>query len=140
MQELKAKPVIAEDENRWGLSLGLQYIGQWKDQFDEYLEAFTIKEARATVDSCGDHGAFDAWRQLAERGFSTRPTHIHSFLKAASFPRPAVAAKELETAIALWETDIHVYESVSGVWIPMTQRKLNLEELCPEPLRKHLRG
>ena len=60
-------------------------------------------------------------------------------MKAASFPRPAVAAKELETAIALWETDIHVDESVSGDWIPMTQRKLNLEEMCPEPVRKRLR-
>ena len=120
--------------------MGFQDTGQWKDQFNEYLGSFTIKEARATVDSCGDHNAFDAWRQLAERGFSTRPTHIHSLLKAASFPRPAVAAKDLETAIALCETDIYTYESVSGDRIPMTQRKLNLEEMCPEPPRKHLRS
>ena len=104
----------------------------------KYYHRPNYSYSRATVDSCGEDSAFDAWRQLAERGFSTRPTHTHSLLKAASFPRPAVAAKDLETAIALWETDIHTYESVSGDRIPMTQRKINLEEMCPELLRKQL--
>ena len=100
VQEFKGKPVAAEDEKRWEWILGFHDISQGR-QLNEYSESFTIKDARATVDLCGDHNAFDAWRQLAERGFSTRPTHIHSLLKAASFPRPAVAAKDLETAIAL---------------------------------------
>ena len=78
---------------------------QFKDQLNEYLESFTAKDAKAIVVACGEHNALDAWRQLAERGFSMRPHHIHDLMRLALFPRAAVQAKDLEVAIASWESD-----------------------------------
>ena len=103
------------------------------------MESFTSKDAKAIVDACGEHNALDAWRQLAERGFSLRPTHINALMKSALWPRAAVPLKDLEMAIAMWETDVHTYETAASEKVPLAQRKLNLEEMCPESLRKHLK-
>ena len=69
VEEFKGKQVTAEDETRWESCLKLHDISQCKDQLNEYLERFIVKEAMAIVDACGEHNAFDAWRQFAERGF-----------------------------------------------------------------------
>ena len=65
-----------------------------------------------------------------------RPTHIHSLLKAALWLRAVVPAKDLEMAISPWQNDIQIYETASSTKISVT----HLEEMCPEPLKKHLRG
>ena len=49
-----------------------------------------------------------------------------------------VPAKDFQIAIALWENDIQIYEASSSEKISVTHGKFNLEEMCPEPLRKHL--
>ena len=93
-------------------------LDQFKDQLNEYLESFTSKDAKAIVDACGEHNALDAWRQLAERGFSLRPTHINALMKSALWPRAAVPLKDLEMAIAMWETDVHTYETAASGKVP----------------------
>ena len=117
----------------------LYNLDQLKDPLNEYLESFTSKDAKAIVDACGEHNALDAWRQLAEHGFSLRPTHINALMKSALWPRAAVPLKDLEMAIAMWETDVHVYEAATSDKVPLAQRKVNLEEMCPESRRKHLK-
>ena len=139
IQELKGKPVTEEHEKQWARTLGIFDIEQFKDQLNEYLESFTAKEAKAIVVACGEHNALDAWRQLAERGFSVRPNHIHDLMRLARFPRAAVQAKDLEVAIASWESDVHTYEAASSEKIPDSQRRFNLLEMCPELLKKHLK-
>ena len=42
-------------------------------------------------------------------------------------------------AIAMWDTDVHVYEAATSEKVPLALRKLNLEEMCPEPFQKHLK-
>ena len=114
IQELKGRPVTKEDEKQWAWILNIRSMEQFKDQLNEYLESFTTKEAKATVIACGEHNALDAWRKLAERGFSTRPIHSHELLKLALFLKIAVQAKEFEMAIASWERDVHTFEAASS--------------------------
>ena len=89
--------------------------------------------------ACGEHNALDAWRQLAERGFSLRPAHINALMRSALWPRSATPLKDLEMAIAMWETDVHTYETAASVKVPVEQKKLNLEEMCPEAFKKYLK-
>ena len=70
IQDLKGKPVTAEDEKKWARDMNLYNLDQLKDPLNEYLESFTSKDAKAIVDACGEHNALDACRQLPERGFS----------------------------------------------------------------------
>ena len=100
IQELKGRPVTEEDEKQWAWILNIRSMEQFKDQLNEYLESFTTKEAKATVIACGEYNALDAWRQLAERGFSMQPIHVRELMKLALFPNTAVQAKDLEMAIA----------------------------------------
>ena len=60
-------------------------------------------------------------------------------MKSALWHRAAVPLKDLEMAIAMWETDVYTYETAASEKVPLAQRKLNLEEMCPESLRKHLK-
>ena len=55
------------------------------------------------------------------------------------FPRAAVQPKELEMVIATLEKDVQIYETASSETIPASQRRLNLLEMCPEQLKKHVR-
>ena len=139
IQGLKGKPVTTEDEKKWAWDLKAYDFTQFKDQLNEYLESFTSKDARGIVIACGEHNALDAWRQLAERGFSLRPAHINALMRSALWPRSATPLKDLEMAIAMWETDVHTYETAASAKVSAEQKKLNLEEMCPEALRKHLR-
>ena len=139
MQELKGKPVAEEYEKKWAGELSIYDMAQFKDHLIQYLEAFTSKDAKSIVDACGERNALDAWRQLAERGFSLRPTHVHELMRAAVFPRAMVQPKELEMAVATWEKDVQIYETASSETIPASQRRLNLLEMCPEQLKKHLK-
>ena len=129
--------MIEEDERRWAGALGIFNLLEFKDQLNEYLESFTAKEARAMVVACGEHNALDAWRQLAERGFFLRSTHVHDIMKSTALPRAAVQPKELEIAIAVLENDVHMYEAASSEKVTVPQRKFNLQEMCPEPFKKH---
>ena len=73
--------------------------------------AYTKGTARAIVGACGEVNALDAWRQLTERGDSLRATQVNGLMRKALWPRDAVAAQDLEVAIAQWETDIQRWES-----------------------------
>ena len=42
-------------------------------------------------------------------------------------------------AIASWERDLYTYETTSSEKIPESHRRLNLMEMCPELLKKHLK-
>ena len=64
-------------DRQWAWSLRVGDLSQFNDQLNEYLESFTSNEAKAIVDACGEHNALDAWRQLAERGFYMKPTHLN---------------------------------------------------------------
>ena len=119
--------------------MGLGGIAQYKSQLNEYLEAYTKGKARAIVDGCEELNAFDAGCQLTERGASLRPTHVNRLMRKALWPREAVAAKDLEVAIAQCEVDIQRWESASGERVSPSHRKLALEEICPERFRAHLK-
>ena len=128
-----------EDEKKWAWELYIYDIEEFKDQLTQYLEGFTTSDAKGIVEACGEHNALDAWRQMAERGFSLRPNHVHELMKKAVFPKAAVQIKDLEMAIAAWEKDVWTYEAASSETIPASQRRLNLLEMCPEQLKKHLK-
>ena len=128
-----------EDEKKWAWELYIYDIEEFKDQLTQYLEGFTTSDARGIVVGCGEHNALDAWRQMAERGFSLRPNHVHELMKKAVFPKEAVQIKDLEMAIATWEKDVWTFEAASSEKIPASQRRLNLLEMCPEQLKKHLK-
>ena len=68
---------------------------------------YTKDTARHVVDACGEHNSLDAWRQLTECA------HMNRLMRKALWPREAVAAKELEAAVAQWELDIQRWESAS---------------------------
>ena len=114
VQELKGRPVTEQDETQWAHTLSIRNMWEFKDQLNEYLEAFTDKDAKGIVIACGEHNALDAWRQLAERGFSMKPGHIQELMKLALFFKTAVQAKDLEMAIASWERDLYTYETTSS--------------------------
>ena len=84
VQELRGKPVTLEHERHWEWELKLGDIRQYKDQLNEFLESYTKGLARSLVDACGELNALDAWRLLAERGHSLRPTHVNGLMKKAS--------------------------------------------------------
>ena len=114
IQELKGRPVTEQDEKQWAWALSIRNMEEFKDQLNEYPEAFTDGIAKGVVIACGEHNALDAWRQMAERGFSMRPIHVHELMKLALFPKTAVQAKDLEMAIASWERDVHTFEATSS--------------------------
>ena len=140
VQELRGKPVTREHERQWELELQLGDIRRFKDQLHQFLECYTKDLAKSVVDAHDEHNVLDAWRLLAERGHSLRPSHVNQLQKKALWPREAVASKDLEQAIASWERDVLLWEGASqGERMPVSHRKLTLEEMCPERLRAHLR-
>ena len=60
-------------------------------------------------------------------------------MRKALWPRDAIAAKDLEVAIAQWETDIQRWENACGERVSPSHRNFALEEMCPERFRVHLR-
>ena len=80
--------------------MGLGGISKFKEQLNELLMQYTKDSAKHTVDACGDHNALDAWRILAERGHSLRPSHVVTMMEKAMTTRAPGAAKDLEQAIA----------------------------------------
>ena len=114
-------------------------IHRYKDQLSQFLDSYIKDLARNIADACGEHNVLDAWRQLAERGHSWRPSHIKGLMKKAMWPRDAVASKDLEQAIANLEKDVQLWEDSSGEQVLLAHRKLALEEKCPERFRAHLR-
>ena len=114
VHQLRCRPVSPEDESWWACQVDLGDIRQYKDQLNEYLEACTKGPARHIVDACGKVNALDAWRRFAERGHSLRPTHVHGLMKKSLWPQDGVAAKDLEVAVAQWETDIQRWDAASS--------------------------
>ena len=106
VQDLRGKPVTPAHERQWEWELGFGDISRFKEQLNELLMCYTKDSARLVVDACGDHNALDAWRMLAERGHSLRPSHVNTMMKKVLWPRDAVASKDLEQAIANWEKDV----------------------------------
>ena len=136
----RGKPVTAEMEAKWSAELALGPISIWKDYLNLYLENYTTGAARVTVDACGDAKALDAWRILADKGCSLRPAHANTLRRKAFWPRQNVPAKELDVAIASWEADVELFEKATGEMFPTANRRMHLEDMCPEKLRSHLRA
>ena len=130
--------MTAEDENNWARSMKSDDISQFKHQLNEYLESYTKGRARGIVDGCGEHNALDAWREFTKRGHSLRPTDINDLMKKVLWPRDSVPAKDLELALAKWESDIHSWESAAMDKVSAAHCNLALEEMCPDRLRAHL--
>ena len=139
VEDLKGKPVTASHETEWSNQLRLGPIRAWKEQLNEALESYTTGKARDVVDACGDVNALDAWRRLSDKGCSKRLTHATVLRKRALYPRTNVPAKDLENAIAKWESDIDFYEHSTGEVFPSQYRRMNLEDMCPERLKMRLR-
>ena len=106
VEGLKGKQVTAAHEEDWAKELGLGAITPWKDQLNEALESYTTGAERRLVDAHGEAKSLDCWRQLADRGDSMRPAHAKVLRTKAFSPPKAVAAKDLEAAIAQWEANI----------------------------------
>ena len=113
-------------------------VSQCKGQLTEYLESCTKGIARGIVDVCGENNALDAWSEFTERGHSLRPTDINDLMKKVLWPRDSVPAKDLELALAKWESDIHSWESAAKDKVSAAHRKLALEDMCPGRFRAHL--
>ena len=103
VQDLRGKPVTPAHERQWEWELGFGDISRFKEQLNEFLMCYTKDSARLVVDACGDHNALDAWRILAERGHSLRPSHVNTMMQKAMVTREPGASKDLEQAIASWE-------------------------------------
>ena len=51
-----------------------------------------------------------------------------------------MSAKNLETAIANWETDVRNFQDATGDKFPEANRKMGLINMCPDKLREYLRA
>ena len=51
----------------------------------------------------------------------------------------AAPAKDLEKAIAAWDTDLRLFVDATGEEFPEANRRLGLINMCPDRLRTHLR-
>ena len=140
VEALRGKPVTPLHEEQWSAEMGLGPVIRWNDQLNEYLEAFTKGPARVIVDSFGETRALDAWRVLSDKGNSLRLAHANVLRRKAFFPRAGVAAKDLEPAIAAWEADIDRYQGATGEAFPEANRRMSMEDMCPEKLRAHLKA
>ena len=80
-----------------------------KDQLRDALESYTTGSARKLLYSCGEAKVLDCWRQMADRGDSFRPAHANVLRVKAFSPPKTVPAKDLEAALAPWETEIGGY-------------------------------
>ena len=140
VEALKGKPVTAALEQEWAAQLDLGPMDPCKDQLHDALESYTTGSARKLVDSCGEARVLNCWRQIAHRGDSLRPAHANVLRMKAFSPPKAVPAKDLEAALAFWETDIGRYEHATGETLPLAHFRMCVEDMCPERLRNRLRG
>ena len=81
---------------------------------NNYIETYTKGLARSIVVACGELNALDAWRLFSERGHSLRKTRVNALMNRAMWLREVVQAKDLELAIASWETDIQQWEAAAA--------------------------
>ena len=95
------------------------------------MESYTRGEARIVVDIC--------WRKLADRGHPLQEQYVNEMRLRAYGPRVAAPAKDLEKAIAAWETDLRHFIDATGESFPEANRRLGLINMCPDRLRTHLR-
>ena len=110
VEALKGRPITSQDEADWQSSLGIGNIANWKAQLEAYLSSYTKGRAREIVRNAGTSGALDAWRILADKGYSQRPIHQSARRAKAYAQRKNVNLKDLEMAIMRWETDVRLFE------------------------------
>ena len=151
IEKLRGKPVTKAHEDGWKLDLGVypgtmnkipglgEFLEDFKDQLNEYLETYTQGAAKSLVSACGDTKALDAWRQLADKGHSLREQHVQTLRRKAYFPRAVSQIKDLETQINLWEADVDLFEAATDEKFPDANRRMNLVDMCPDSLRKTLK-
>lgn len=136
----KGVPVTWEDEVLWSEQAQVgDYMAEFKDQLNEYLETYTTGAAKTLVQACGDTKALDAWRQLADRGHSLRVQHVHALRRKAYFPKVVMQLKDVENQINLWEKDVELFTTATGEVFPEPNKKMNLVDMCPERLRSILK-
>ena len=139
IESLKGRPITAQDEVAWEAQLGLGNISDWKAQLEAYLGSYTKGRAREIVRHAGTAGALDAWRILADKGHSLRPMHQQALRSKAYAPRTNVPAKDLEMTIIRWENDVRLFEEACAPEVVSEQnRRMFLENMCPDRLRDHL--
>ena len=139
IEGLKGKPITIVDEIAWEADLELGSIGHWKAQLETYLSSYTKGRAREIVRHAGTAGALDAWRILADKGHSLRPMHQQALRSKAYAPRANVPVKDVEMAIIRWENDIRLFEEACAPEVVSEpNRRMFLENMCPDRLRDHL--
>ena len=139
VEALKGRPITSQDEADWQSSLGIGNIANWKAQLEAYLSSYTKGRAREIVRNAGTSGALDAWRILADKGYSQRPIHQSARRAKAYAPRKNVNLKDLEMAIMRWETDVRLFEEACAPEVMSEPNKrMMLEDMCPDRLRDHL--
>ena len=142
--EERGKPFTLADEKMLEahadgtLGIGTQMV-LFKEQLNEYLENYTTGSSKALVEACGDLKALDAWRQLADKGHSLREQHIHVLRRKAYFPKACSATNEVENHINAWEAEVALFYSAAEEEIPIGTLIMNLVDMCPEVLRRHLK-
>ena len=139
VEAFKGRPITSQDEADWQNSLGIGNIADWKAQLEAYLSSYTKGRAREIVRNAGTSGALDAWRILADKGYSQRPIHQSARRAKAYAPRKNVNLKDLEMAIMRWETDVRLFEEACAPEVMSEPNKrMMLEDMCPDRLRDHL--
>lgn len=93
--------------------------------------------AREVVDTHVAHQSLNARGLLADRGHSLREEHVHDLRLKASTPTVAVPVRSLETARAVWENGIRVFQNVTAEKFPEANRRSGVINMCPEKLRDY---
>jgi len=138
----RGNPFIAADDAslQHDASLGNgSQLDLFKEQLNEYLENYTSGSAKAMVEACGDLKAFDPWRQLADKGHSLREAHVHVLRRKAYFPKACTSAKDIENHLNSWGADLELFLNAAGEKLLIGNRLMLVVDLCPDPMRKHLK-
>ena len=71
-------------------------VDEFKKVLNMYMEQFTKGTICSDiVETCGVTKTVDAWRMLADRGWSQLPEHLHAKLQARQAARPTAHAHPL---------------------------------------------
>ena len=118
VEGLRGDPVTEKHEKDWDRELRFGGISIFKHQLNMFFKQYITGAIRSeVVEICGTSRALDAWRILADRGCSQSPEALHDRLSKIIAPKKAVAAKDVEKAIAAWEHDIEVYRQAKPSYI-----------------------
>ena len=130
--------MAADDVEAWDSDFGFCGIGERKDQLLMHFKQFTNGNAAVIVRTCGVGRACEAWRQLADAGFSPRSQNLSKLHKKAMYPKKDVPNKDVENAIMEWQRDIEIsVKTRNEAFSAFTQRML-LIDMCSPALRYQL--